>query len=253
MKDTILIVGDSWGIGEWDGPDGMDRIWQVPVSHAGLQHFLSEKNQKVINLCRPGGSNADSWHTCLAALTNNPDLQNALRFIIVFQTEWQRDICEHWHIAEAKDFCLKELKSRWISRMYLKMSQLSVRYDLPIYFIGGASDTVWMSNFEHEYPGLQIACQSMTNFMINDDHRIEHPIMISVHAPLLDSICSLKSDNLSAIDKEFVLHEIEQSRRRLDIWSRYPQWFWPDSTHANRRGHKKLFDYLCATIPNFLI
>jgi hypothetical protein len=253
MRDTILIVGDSWGVGEWDGNPSQDRIWQVPVSHSGLQHFLTEHDQKVINLSRPGNSNSEMWHTCIASLTNNLTLQESIRCIIIFQTEWTRDVCEHWHIAEVEDYGVEQLKSRWISRMYLRLSQLSCKYNLPVYVIGGCSDTLWLSEFSQYYPGVTIVCQSFTNLLLNNNHRIVNPIMISMHTRILESISKLKAQQLSLADKKFITQEIEQSFIRAATWENNPDWFYPDGYHPNKAGHKKLFDHLCSTVPNFLM
>ncbi len=251
MRDTILIAGDSWGVGEWLDAEG-DTIWQHRVSHAGLQRLLLDKKQKVINLSRPGGNNADIWNTCLSAFYN-ANYQESIRCVIVFQTEWQRDVCDHWHIYEVIDRSFEQLKSRWTSRLYIKLSEIACLYDLPIYIIGGSSDTIWMSKLQDHYPGLEIVCQSMTNLLINDNPRIDDPIMISTQASLLETISHIKCDNLSSEDKIYMMQEFEQSKQRLDNWSDNPRWFYPDGIHANQRGHEKLFDFLCSTIPNFLI
>jgi hypothetical protein len=253
MRDTILIAGDSWGVGEWGGQENKNAIWEVPISHCGLQYFLNESHQKVINLARPGSSNAETWYICQAILSNNPTLQESIRFLLVFQTEWQRDVCEHWHISEVTDYCFRDLKSRWVSRAYQRFSELSSKYNVPVYIIGGAGDTIWLDNFQQEYPGVTIVCQSLTNFLVESDHRINTPIMIGTHRRLLDSISQLKSKNLTQDDKEFILEELASSDDRLETWKAHPEWFYPDNTHANRHGHKKLFDYLSTVIPNFVL
>lgn len=252
MRDTILIAGDSWGVGEWD-EIGENRIfWQEAVSHPGLQHYLCENGQKVINLSRPGGSNSDSWHSCVTFLTNNPQLKNTIRYILVFHTEWQRDLCQTWHIHEASDYSFEDLQARWTGRMYVKLSELSVMTDIPIYLIGGAGDTIWAQNFGDHYPGVDIVCQSMTNLLINDNHRIDEPIMISVFARILEQMALIKSKNFDAADKIFMMKEIEKSNQRLQTWQKNPAWFQPDDLHANRYAHKKLFEFLCDRIPSFL-
>lgn len=252
MRDLILVVGDSWGCGVY-GEDVASTYTTYTVSHGGLSQFLIEHEQQVLNLSQYGGSNCNNWKTCIGALSYNSYLQRKVRCIIVFQTEWQRDFLDSWHLVELQDFSLAELRSMWVSRSYIKLSELSVKYDVPIYIIGGAGDTDWLDNFEKEHPGLFIPCQSLTNLLVNDNHRIERPIMVSSMLTLFDTMSQFKAGGVSTQDKIFILDEIERGKKRHGIFRHHPEWFYPDGNHPNMQAHKKLFDHLCTTIPNLLI
>lgn len=249
-KDTILIVGDSWGIGEYGEPYE-DRILNK-TSHDGLKQYLVQNNQHVLNLSKFGGSNIESSYRCINFIANNQEYRDNIRMVIAFQTEWGRDLLDSWHIIECSNTSLENLKIQWTSRFYQRLSEFSVKYNIPVYVIGGCSDTIWLSKFQDEYPGVEIICQSFTNLLINDNHRIDTPILSNYNLHFLDKIISLKKQNVSSQDKEFLLTESKLAKQRINDWKSHPTWFAPDFMHANRYAYEKLFKHLCNRIANFL-
>ena len=243
-KDLIIIAGDSWGVGEFSG-EGESRLGSDKVSHSGLQHYFEEHNQTILNLSKPGGNNTESFLRCANFIENNSQLQNQIKSIIVFQTEWVRDLMDSWHLEECLEYSLEDLKSRWISRLYMRFSELSQKYNIPVYIIGGCSDTLWLDNMHIEYPGVQIVCQSLTNLLVNGDHRIEQPILVSCQYHLLEKIVLLKKNKISNSDKLLLIDELTASEHRIKIWRSQRYWFYPDGIHPNREGYKKLFEHLC--------
>jgi len=253
VRDTVIIAGDSWGAGEWTMPESPGPMIRL---HPGLQYYLEEQGQRVINISKRGGSNLDSLKQCDQFLTHNSDWAKTVRSVVFFQTEWVRDIMDLWHIAEAKKCSISECKLQWVSRFYINLSKISRKFDIPVYVIGGASDTDWFDTFNRDHPGVEIPCQSMTNLLVNDDPKVETPIMLCsglAEQDFLDLIINLHGQQLTLADKQFVLDEIEKSEARCKTWNQNPQWFYPDGSHANRKGHKKLFEYLCDTVQRFLI
>ena len=243
-KDSIIIAGDSWGVGEFS-EDGESRIGSDKVSHSGLQHYFEEHNQTILNLSKPGGSNVESFLRCANFIENNPRLQNRIKSIIVFQTEWVRDVMDGWHIHECLESSLEDLKSQWVSRFYSRFSALSQKYNIPVYIIGGCSDTLWLDNMHIEYPGVQIVCQSLTNLLVDGNHRIEQPTLVSCQYHLLEKIILLKNNKISDSDKLLLINESTASKNRIKIWRSQKYWFYPDGIHPNREGYKKLFEHLC--------
>ena len=57
MQKKILIVGCSWGCGEWDTKNS---IYQI--THHGIAKYLKDKNFIVENCSIPGGNNNDSLY-----------------------------------------------------------------------------------------------------------------------------------------------------------------------------------------------
>jgi hypothetical protein len=253
MKNTILIAGDSFGVGEW-GLSGTERIsYRDSVVHRGLQQYIEDHGRSVINLSLPGGSNTDTYNRCIDLLENNPYYRSTIKSIVVFQTEWQRDISNYFNFTEVPNYSVEELKSRWVSRFYIRLTECSTKFNIPVYVIGGCSDAIFLSDMSKEYPGVTIACQSLTNLLINNDHRIDNPVMTAHQIrQIADQLMVMKSNSATSNDKKFVMEEIEKGVMRLNTWVKNPTWFYPDNMHANRLGHKKLFDHLCNSVPEFI-
>lgn len=243
MSKTIVIAGDSWGCGEWERSPG-----NYEISHPGLTQYLIDSNYQVINLSRSGGPNRYSSDRISDFLQVNTYLQ--ISCVIVFQTEWIREILiEHLEIL-ANDFKYGylELKNRLISRFYYHLSRASIKNNIPIYIVGGCSDTIWLDKFETEYPGLHIACQSLTNLLLENNHRNSDPVYGIFTGNTKLEIEYIKK-NISGKDLELLIQDIEKGNQRLDLWIEKKEFFWPDGAHPNRHGHKILFEFLKTQIP----
>ena len=172
----ILIAGDSWSAGEWQGNHTMS------VLHNGLAQYLSDDGHLTINLGQPGGWNGLSIDRLKNFLKLNSYLVDKITHIFVFQTEWIRDIeptrCTMFSISNDNDFDsdYQTLKNRLISRFYYSLSNIGKEYNKKIFVIGGASDTIWLTDFSKVYPHVEILCQSLTNLLINNNHRVETQI-----------------------------------------------------------------------------
>lgn len=213
----ILIVGDSWGCGCWQ---------ELTVYHRGLEQLLHDDGHKVINISQ-GGCNLKTitrrLDDYLMMLTDQPPLwfTEPLTKVLVLQTEWHRDV----EIIE------KDAEQTEIASFYGTLSHLSKKYNLPINVIGGCSDTVWLDDFENYYPGVTVVCQSFTNLLVNDDHRIDEPVY------------SVKFPKDFITDHELML-KAEQGQKREQVWNENPQWFFPDGVHPNHLAHEKLYSHL---------
>lgn len=242
MNKTIIIAGDSWGCGEWDTVNG-----SYTVVHDGLSKYIGDQGYNVINLCQPGGTNLISAELIENFLLTNQSLD--ITNIIIFQTEWYRDfrVMPNDELLEHISFGYVACKNRIISSFYYRLSRTSTKYQIPIHVIGGCSDTIWLDQFTIEYPGLDIACQSLTNLAINNDHKISNPVYsLMVSLPEIELLKQHLSDN----DVELLITDIDHGEQRYQIWSDYPEFFWPDNNHANRNTHKILFEFLKKQIPN---
>jgi hypothetical protein len=242
MNKLILIAGDSWGCGEWQWNDT-----SYDIVHPGITKYLLESGQNVINLSRPGGSNTQSADRVANFLKVNTHYQ--ISKIIVFQTEWTRDIFAEDAIMVSED--LKHgyhgLKNRMISRFYNRLSTASVKNNVPIYIIGGCSDTImWFDNFAIEYPGVEIICQSLTNLLIHNDHRSTDPVY-STFTNEKEIPYIKKHTN---VDLELLLQEMDKGQQRLKQWKTNEKYFWPDGIHPNQFAHAKLFEFLKTQIPD---
>jgi hypothetical protein len=244
MTKAILVAGDSWSCGEWDFGDQ-----NYVVSHGGLAEYLSDAGHQIINLGKPGGSNTHAHNRVANFLQANKHLQ--ISCAIVFQTEWLRDIFveDLKCITEDVTYGYHNLKNRTISRFYYSLSRTGIKYNIPIYIVGGCADTIWLDQFEIEYPGLHISCQSLTNLLINGDHR--NPDFVNgLYAHNTLSEVEYIKKKINSADLKLLLEDIEKGHQRLTTWTNNKNYFWPDGHHANRQAHYVLFKFLKTQIPN---
>ena len=250
MSKTIVIAGGSWASGEWGAvPGATEPSAAGGLKHPGLSQYLLDSGYQVINLSQPGGANKHSADRVSSFLNCNQHLD--ISSVIVFQTEWVRDIFVESPTIVNDDVThgYHDLKNRIISRFYNYLSQASVQYNVPIYLIGGCSDTVWLDQFSKEYPGLQIVCQSLTNLLVNGDHRNPDPVHCIFSKRDEEEIKYIKK-HIGTQDLELLLNDIDKGTQRVNSWANHRDYFYPDGFHANRQGHHVLFEFLKAQIPN---
>jgi hypothetical protein len=226
----ILVAGDSWACGEWNSMD---------IQHGGLAQYLIENGRSTLNIGMGGGSNFRTIIWLTNFFKSNSHLVGQVSTIIVFQTEWNRD----------KD-CLDVgndgyilVKNKWISQFYYNLSSLSQQLNIPIWIVGGCSDAIWIDKFSEEYPGVQVVCQSFTNLLIHNNHRIDAPVYSILTGENNKLISTIKKQSDSA-DLSELIADMNRGEARVNTWRSNREWFWPDGGHANRIGHKKLFDFL---------
>jgi hypothetical protein len=247
---TIIIAGDSWGCGEWAEERHHFGLGHYGISHVGLtKHLLEESGCHVINLSKPGGSNQNTSDSVSTFLQINQHLQ--ISCIIVFQTEWTRDIVIHNPLVPHEDLQhgYLGLKNKLISGFYYCLSEISVKRNIPIHIVGGCSDTVWFDQFEKKHPGVQIVCQSLTNLVLENNHNISDPVHALFTKPTESRVEYIKK-YLNHADLEFLLEDIDKGHQRYDQWHKEKEYFWPDGAHANRLGHEILYKFLKTQIPS---
>ena len=235
---TILIAGDSWGCGEWPRGDQSDGS---TVLHGGLAEYCQQAGYDIINLSRGGTSNLQIYRAIKGYLERYPDLE--IDKIFVFQTEYTRDqgftFDEDWtSILEADT-----LAGIWISRFYSFLADIAEESNCKIYIIGGCSDTIWLDNITDHYPGLHIACQSLTNLILNNNQQVDKPVLSWYSIGDVELINRIKKLlPATRINNLIELITLGYERENL-LWAN-PKYFYPDGIHPNRLGHKILFNYL---------
>ena len=160
-------------------------------------------------------------------------LQLPIKKVLIFQTEWDRDIdhdlVDNWQLdSHVKMIC------QWQYRL----SELAVCHGVEFGLIGGCSDTIYLDDFAKEYPNLSVVCQSLTNLCVNGNHRIDKPCF-----GLSTKISKNFSHyGLSTIELEQLTDLMQQSLERHNIWKTNLTFF--QSLHGNRIAHKILFDHI---------
>jgi hypothetical protein len=239
---NILIGGCSWGVGEWQRGDLTNK--SNNVLHGGLAQYIKEADHQVVNLSHAGANNTfifTALRNYLAAesLKNN----NYPDFILVFQTEYCRDYGFRFEEDYKELSQVNDLAYIWLARFYSSLSGLAQKYKTKIYIIGGCGDTVWLDNMSQQYPGVEILCQSLVNLLTNDNHRVDEPVY-----SWYTNTCQALAAELKMIlpnDKlDDLIDKIDLGVQRQSLLRLHPEYFWPDGTHPNRMGHKKLYDML---------
>jgi hypothetical protein len=244
QNQIIVIAGDSWACGEWrDSPAG------YRISHSGLSEYLSDSGYLVVNLGQPGGNNINSSANRVATFLQ-VNTYHQVSKVIIFQTEWIRDITHMEKDILAKELALGylEFKMKYMDNFYRNLSVIACRYNVPIYLIGGCSDTAW-SSFANNYPGVHVICQSFTNLLLTNNHRIETPVFALFTRQSEKDLIYLKQ-NIDSKDLKLLLDDMEQGNQRITTWKQQKSFFWPDGAHANQIAHGILFEFLKTQIPD---
>jgi hypothetical protein len=238
----ILIAGDSWGCGEWPRGDLANKrnLATDVVLHGGLGKYLQDAGTEVVNISVPAGSNFGTARAIEAYLSRFGS--NSVECVYAFQTEYTRD---YWFKFD-EDYANTEFSAYsgiFISRFYSMLSRLAKEYNVKIKLIGGCSDTLWFDDIDDCYPGIEIVCQSITNLVVNNTHRIEVPVLSWYSANSINFITEVKRaiKHAELINLEAA---INLGFEREALLAQYPEYFFPDGVHANRLGHKILFEFL---------
>ena len=232
---TVLIAGDSWGRGEWNN---------LECVHSGIEQYFKDDSIDVRKISVGGSSNLDTCHR-INAFFDRFD-KNEISSIIVFQTEYTRDYKYYKAAAEIgiddlKDLTITTIQSIWVERFYHSLSSISQLLDIPIWIVGGASDTVRFDNMENDYPGCNILCQSFTNLLVNGNDLIDHPVYSWYTSIAVEFIEFAKKHT---VDLNNILRVINDGLNREVLLRTTPEWFFPDGVHPNRHGHKILYDFI---------
>jgi len=233
----IIVAGCSWACGEWSRGDCNEG-----VTHGGLSQYIQERGDQCINLGVAFGSNLQTAQKVQGWLDRYPDTK--VEKILIFQTEYDRDYRMKFEEDYIDVESIDSISSRMLARFYSRLTEISRQARAPVYVIGGVSDTVRFENFEKCYPGVKIACQSMTNLLINDCENVDIPVLSWYTKASSDMLETIKQQ-LSLDQVEKLFHEIDRGLERDNLVFGHPEYFWPDGCHPNRFGHKKLFDFLC--------
>lgn len=237
---NIIVVGDSWGVGEWNNTC-------TEILHLGLEQYLINDSHNVINISKGGISNLDIIFR-LQTYLNRLKLEKIDK-IIVFQTEFSRDykfevVQKDYGSDDWLDVVLpQDYSNKLIERFYIRLSEISQKFNIPIQIIGGCGDALWIDNMQKEHIGCEIVCQSLTNLIIQNNSRIENPIFSWYTNATLSLVEKFKT-KLSHEGLNQLIVDMNLGFERELLLRENPYFFYPDGVHPNRRGHKILFEYL---------
>lgn len=236
---TILIAGDYWGAGECN-------IDCTKILHPGLEQYIRDSGQSVVNISKGGVSNLDIVNRISQWLERNSSFGgDPVSKILVFQTECLRDykhdvMQKYFGVDDWNVTSVREIINVWVERFYTRLSEIAQATDCRIYLLGGASDTMWFDNMEDDYPGCSIGCQSVTNLIVHGTHRTNTPVFDWFFGKNKEVVKKL----METTDKNELWQYISLGMDKEFFLSANPKLFYPDGRHPNRHGHRILYDFL---------
>lgn len=240
MTKRVVIAGDSWGKGEWTpcDPPGSGKS---EITHRGLEQYLIDDGHEVYNISHGGISNQAIVQRIESWMSKFHD--RGVDMILVFQTEYVRDQDLNFFVNWDQVTRATDLADVCLSRMYARLSEISIKYNVPIYLIGGVVDTMWLDRWHEHYPGVTVICQSMYNLILHGDPRIEYPVY-SWYSSATEEIVKRLKKHLPSHELEHLLALLAQGFYRQSSVFETPQYFWPDGMHSNRHGYLILYKFL---------
>ena len=245
----IVLVGCSWGCGEWSYDQNSDHY----VSHPGLSEYLSV-DHNVLNLSRGGNSNWQICYTLENYLNVKGDDKNTT--YIVVQTDPMRggnsenfNVNYKQHANKADSLLI--LYQSLLEEFYHKLQYIGNMYNINIQLIGGISD-VFIEGLDN-ITRVNVLCPSWINLIaqtIDSNFKSSNNIIpIDMRSEMLTRLRNYKKQNMlneamNHIDAKFLF------RQQL-IESEY---FGPihGDFHPNRVGHLLLYNYIKTKLKKIL-
>ena len=231
----ILIIGDSWGEGEWNylckkhlvplEMCGCDKSTETiySVTHRGLEKYLLEHGCYVKNISKGGQSNISAINSSLTQTVEAYD------YVFWFVTDPLRDNENQPIVAEtAKD--LKRIIDQSMEQTLRMANDAYAVCKNGVHIIGGCYDPDIKSI---DYENVHTGCKNfykLLDFDIPEDFRGASVIPTT-------SIPDLKEEAIDYLDKTISI-QWDLSKNK------YPEYFTPDDNHPNRKAHKVLAEYL---------
>lgn len=215
---NILIAGDSWGCGEWDCFDNGTHS----ATHKGIEQYFIDNGNNVTNVAKGACSNK---YSCLQLV--NELLNTSYDYTIWFQTDPLRDLRPYTTFVDdyhTYDELLDQQHSLLVNT-YGILNGANTK----ILCIGGCSklDMTLISRFDNLIPIIP----SVIEFLVP---QYSHPKIWQSDWQDLGG----RQFDITSLDK--LVSDLNKQWSIADT----PKFFIPDGMHANRHGHKLIFDYL---------
>ena len=239
-----MVAGDSWAVG------GVNRDG---THHRGLRPYLENDGYQTLCFGYPAMGSLIAYDFLSTFIRHNTG-NIKINKLIFFQSDWVRDVRSYrWLNDDHLNIFQKGYTSTrdwYLSSLYYRLSDLYSEFKIPSIVIGGQGDTFWIDQFETEYPGVKIGCQSFTNLITDDNSRIDHPVhsvfkyggtaSLFLDQDQFDFLLGKMKSYSNTGDLEKLVNDLEYSKIRNEIFLKiYPDHMHPDSNH-----YKKLYNYL---------
>ena len=243
MNSYTLVAGDSWAVGEYTNGN----------THPGLRQYLEDDGYQTLCLGYPGMGSLGAYAPLYNFIKHNND-KIKINKVIFFQSDWIRDVQAHQLLTDEylNIFQKGYISTRdwYLCNLYYRLSDLYKEFEIPTIVIGGQGDAIWIDQFETEYPGVKIGCQSFTNLIINSDPRIDYPVhsvfkyggtsSVFLTQDQFDFVLGKIKSYSDTRDLKELVNDLEYAEIRNEIFLKT----YPDCMHPDRNHHKKLYNYL---------
>jgi hypothetical protein len=226
----FLIIGDSWGIGEYK----IDRQIMTAVPDTGIDYYLQQLNHTATNLSAGSACNFGQLRN---ARTHLDDICNDYDYIIWFHTEPIRDVPDTIiddeidgpkqfpEFAKIKDF---DQAMEYINYQNYKFAQsIFDQHKIPFITIGGVGR---LSKSIDDFFFSKIKIYSWSQELLNC--KLELPVNFFSRVRLEETFEKFN------FDQETVIAHLELTRRAQEEFKKSD--LFPDNAHVHRSEYKKL-------------
>lgn len=216
---NILITGDSWSQGEWDG-----YPTHYHISHAGIAQYFKDNKIPVTNIGRGGNTNIDSLKSAERTLDDN------YTDLIFFFTDPLRQT----NIEEIKTQLPNDIINNHIAYILNCFDDFKKSFPkLKITLVGGCA------KFPSIINSIDFLIPSMTELLCPEYTDSSYMLSDEWEKPFREH-----NFNFSIEQKMQWTNVIDLASKKFSIWKKHPDLFWPDGLHANRHGHRQLYTHI---------
>lgn len=240
---TVVLIGDSWGCGEWHHPGDN----QIEISHPGLNEYLA-RDFRLVNLSRPGASN---WQTCFALfnyLEHKLPMLDDRFHIVLIQTDPARDkLSDRFDVDYGKIIkecqSLRDLYVQLTELFYIKCHNFARQFGVQLHMCGGLSDldleTISL------YNTIDATCPSWVKLM---DQQHEPDVIPLRMSPEL--FVMAKQHGRLDICEQIIEHSDQKFLKLQSMLE--SKYFGPGlgDYHPSRLGHELFSNFLKSTLEN---
>jgi len=226
----FFILGDSWGIGEWQTIDGLTTC----VPNSGVDYYLGQSGHTITNVSAGSASNFGQLRHAYWTLKKQSDYD----YIIWFHTEPSRDIVEHV-IDDPIDGPLQYPDFKKIKNYHDAMSYINERnyiyaqetiyneFNIPFIVIGGVGR---LEDCIDNYSFAVHKIYSWTEELLDLSYRLPRSI--------LQTQRWIEIFSTANYDKQQVLDEMIKVENYQNLLKTSP--LFPDNAHVIRTEYEKL-------------
>lgn len=206
----IIIIGDSWGLGEWSS----DNTNGIRLSGPGIGNYLS-LHDKVINLSVGGGSNTDSLDRLELLFEQfTPDPFDEFFWIVT---------CPSRCFTQFYNTSFTDYAEQHLYKAFNRANTIAHNMCINIELIGGVCDLI--SDYVEHFECLKLRVPSWGKLIDSS-----YPSAPYAPSPEILNKFNIETDVIDNLEKKY------------KFWKNSN--YFPDNGHPNSIAHKLLQDYI---------